>query len=106
MDFAAIQCVIDRQMTHACTSVATDGGKKILPVPADQLEENLACGSCPGLLFMSDSVLWGFRKTRQSAEKVSERAERSHILWTLPSIDETASVTGVCGTDSEIYIKE
>lgn len=30
MDFAAIQCVIDRRMTHACTSVATDGGKKNL----------------------------------------------------------------------------
>ncbi len=46
MDFAAIQCVIDRQMTHACTSVATDGGEKILPVPAEPI------GGEPGLWFL------------------------------------------------------
>lgn len=50
---------------------------------------------------MSDSVLWGFGKTRQSAEKVSECAKKSHVHWTLLSIDEKASVTGICGTDSE-----
>lgn len=63
---SSVQCVIDRRMAHACTSVATDGGEKTTAAEPTEEEPSL---QCPVLLFMSDPVLWGFKKTRQSSEK-------------------------------------
>jgi len=76
MDFSAIQSVIDRRTAHACTSVATDGGEKNLPVPAELTEGEPGLRFLPCPAFHVRLSAWGFRKTRQSAEKVSEFAKK------------------------------